>query len=814
MNIVQLIPIICSFPTWNINTNLKQSSMKKITILGAFLLYGMLTFAQINPEVKEFQTTYSDNFSRNTESVFLHLNKTAFLPNEELWFSAYVVDLQTNTPLSEASNLQVDVYDSSGNFIEKETVFVWNGKASGYINLTKDTYTHGKYYLKARTPYMKEQIEDLSYVGSFSIVNDPYLAKDISPEYNVQLMAEGGDLLANVENSLGVKLETNIHADKNYKGLLLNRNNDTLNRFSSNQYGLAQVSFIPELNEDYRVELKLSNGKKLTQKVPEILENGISLSANVREDEVFISVKTNEQSYSRIKGKVFNLAISKNADIKNYSFRIPEASKEALFRFKNDSIFKGVNRITVFDDEFKPISERLIFNYYELPESEIEITTTRKAGDSIQISLAGVDEELYNLSISALPANTKSYKPGNNIISAILLQPYVKGEIEGAQYYFNEEVKQRKRSYDLNMLLLTQGWSKFEWNEILNSSQKDIERIRGFKLLGSIKGKSKHDGQIFIRDDKTGLMNLAELKSNGSFEFENLFLEDSTELSVGILNSRKGKVEKPVVNYRIVPGKSRTTPSLNDLLAGANYDRYYSTPFEDFVNTSEMLETVNITGVKKSEKDEAEEEMIMLNTTSALSKFIKIDEDKERMFHYVTQLIEQNGFRVLRTMGDLKIYSKTPVAFQRAVLTPQLYVDGMRIMDFDMLQTMRTDEIEYIYFNRSALAGYGQGAGNGVIKIKMKDGQSAFNRRETIRKILITDAYQQQKKYYAPKYRSYTSNLFQDFGTIGWIPELIISPETETGFSIRNTMQKNISLYIEGFTQSGKLVSQKLVVSE
>lgn len=787
--------------------------MKKITILGAFL-WGMLTFAQINPTVEKFQTTYSDNFSRNTETVFLHLNKTAFLPNEELWFSAYVVDLQTTTPLGEASNLQVNVYDSAGNFIEKETAFLWNGKASGYINLTNEIYTDGKYYLKAETPYMKEQIEDLSYLGSFSIIQDPYSAKDLSPEYNVQLMAEGGNLLANVENSLGIKLETNIHADHSYKGLLLNRSNDTLNRFSANQYGLAQVSFTPELNEDYRVELQLSNGKKLTQQVPKILEKGISLSANVRKDEVFVSVKTNEQSFSEFEDKVFHLAISKNADIKNYSFKLPEDRKEALFRFKNDSIFKGMNRITVFDDQFNPISERLIFNYYQIPEAEIEITTTRKAGDSIQIALAGVEEELYNLSISALPGNTKSYKPGNNIISAILLQPYINGEIEGAQYYFNEEIKERKRSYDLNMLLLTQGWSKFEWNEILNSSQKDIERIRGFKLLGRIKGKSKHEGQIFIREDKTGLMNLAELKSNGSFEFENLFLEDSTELSVGILNSRKGKVEKPVVNYRIVPEKSKTTQSLNDLLAGANYDRYYSTPFEDFVNTSEMLETVNITGVKKSEKKEAEEEMIMLNTTSALSKFIKIDEDKERMFHYVTQLIEQNGFRVLKTMGDLKIYSKTPVAFQRAVLTPQLYIDGMRIMDFDMLQTMRTDEIEYIYFNRSALAGYGQGAGNGVIKIKMKDGRGAFNHRETIKKILITDAYQQQKKYYAPKYKSYTSNLFQDFGAIGWIPELIISPESETSFAIRNTLQKNISLYVEGFTQSGELVSQKLVVSE
>lgn len=774
------------------------------------MLTGMLSVAQINQKIENFQNTYSDNFSKNTETVFLHLNKTAFLPNEELWFSAYLIDLQTKTPAQDASNLHVDVYDDKGNFIEKETVYVWNGKASGYIDLTRDKYSSGKYYLKAQTPYMKEQVEDLSYVGSFTIVNDPYKAKDFTSDYNVQVLAEGGDLLANVENSLGIKLESNSPVSEGYQGVLLNESNDTLNRFSSNQFGIAQASFIPEMNKNYRVELELPNGKKLSQEVPQVLENGVALSANVRNNEIFVSVKTNDQSYSKFRNKVFHLAISKNANIKNYSFKIPEESKEALFRFKNDSLFKGVNRITVFDDQFEPISERLIFNYYELPESEIEITSSKKVGDSIQISFKGDSEEFYRLSISALPANSKAYMPSNNIISATLLKPYIKGDIKSSPYYFDKKVNKRKRVYDLNMLLLTQGWSKFEWNDILNTSQKEIERVRGFKILGRINGKSKYQGQVFIRDDKTGLMNLADLKSNGSFEFDNLFLQDSTELSVGLLNSKKGKVEKPVMNYRVIPSETTNNEVLTELAATPDFERYYTNPVEDFVNTSEMLETINITGVNKSEETEVQNEMNLLNTTSALSKLIQIDEDKERMFHYVTQIIEQNGFRVLQSVGRLQIYSKTPVAFQGAALTPQFYIDGIRIMDFDILKTLRTDEIDYIYFNRSALAGYGQGAGNGVIKVKMRDGSRNLNQRETIEKILITDGYQQMKKYYAPKYRSYTSDLFLDFGTIGWIPDLLISPESKSSFAIRNTMQDNISLYVEGFTQSGKLVSQKL----
>ena len=786
--------------------------MRKITILGVCLFLSIALFAQTNSKIQKFQSEYSETYAKNSETVFLHLNKTAVLPQEKIWFSAYVVDLQTNTPLNDATNLKISVFDKDGNFVEEELVFVWNGKASGYIDLTKDIYSSGRYFLKAQTPYMDDQLQDLSYLGSFSIIDEPYTATRVTPEYEVHVLAEGGDLLANIENNMGIKLETNLPGDKNFEGILLNSTNDTLKKFSSNERGLAEMAFTPDLKEDYFVQLNLSNGQVLKEKVPQILEKGLSLAVNVRTNEVFISVKTNEKSFSEIRDKIFHLAISKNADIKNYTFKIPENSKEALFEFKNDSIFKGVNRITIFDDKFDPVAERLIFNNYDLPETKVKASLVENTGDSIKYSIEGNNEDIYRLSITALPEGTKAYKPANNILSAIMLRPYIKGEIENPQYFFDENIDARKRMYDLNLLLLSQGWSKFNWNEILNTEDSRRERVKGFKLFGRVTGKSDNDRQIFIRDDRTGLMNVADLKGNGTFEFNNLYLEDSTKLSVGLLNSRKGKVNKPVINYKVLPEVSDTTRNITDLYNGPNYGKNYTTPVEDFIDPSETLATVNIYGRNISKDDEVEKEMLMFNTTSALSKFIKIDERQESMYHYVTQLIEQNGFRVRRTLGNIQIYSKTPVAFQGQVLTPQFYVDGVRIMDFNMLQTLRTDEIDYIYFNRSASAGYGQGAGNGVIKVKLRQGGPRGDSRETIQEILVTNGYQQQKEYYSPKYRSYTSDIFQDFGSIGWNADVIITPENLGEFVVRNTYQNNVRLYVEGITQSGKLISEEILV--
>ena len=54
-----------------------------------------------------------------------------------------------------------------------------------------------------------------------------------------------------------------------------------------------------------------------------------------------------------------------------------------------------------------------------------------------------------------------------NIEAAFLLTPYLKGYIEKPSYYFNNT--DRKKLIELDLLLLTQGWSKYDWNDIFYS---------------------------------------------------------------------------------------------------------------------------------------------------------------------------------------------------------------------------------------------------------------------------------------------------------------------------------------------------------
>ena len=62
---------------------------------------------------------------------------------------------------------------------------------------------------------------------------------------------------------------------------------------------------------------------------------------------------------------------------------------------------------------------------------------------------------------------TKSYDHHENILSAVYLRPHVKSPVENASYYFEE--RSAEIELDMDNLLLTEGWSVYDWNDIFNN---------------------------------------------------------------------------------------------------------------------------------------------------------------------------------------------------------------------------------------------------------------------------------------------------------------------------------------------------------
>ena len=89
--------------------------MKQIfTILLLFTFSHNLS-SQSKPE--SIKSLLDEYYKFPMESIYLHINKTKFIKNEELWFKGYVIDQQNFKPLLETSNIYVSLFDSKGKLV-------------------------------------------------------------------------------------------------------------------------------------------------------------------------------------------------------------------------------------------------------------------------------------------------------------------------------------------------------------------------------------------------------------------------------------------------------------------------------------------------------------------------------------------------------------------------------------------------------------------------------------------------------------------------------------------------------------------------
>ena len=103
-------------------------------------------------------------------------------------------------------------------------------------------------------------------------------------------------------------------------------------------------------------------------------------------------------------------------------------------------------------------------------------------------------------------------------------------------------------------------------------------------------------------------------------------------------------------------------------------------------------------------------------------------------------------------------------------------------------------------------------AGGGVIKIVTRTKNRAVNSQETISEIITSNGFANEKKFYAPKYSSYSNETYRDFGVKDWISDLSIEQNGNVSFKISNTNQSQISLFIEGNTIDRNLISENIKV--
>ncbi|MFK7750467.1 MAG: hypothetical protein AB8B65_18900 [Kordia sp.] len=766
-----------------------------ITTFSMFSTYG---------QEKKVEDEYAAYFTLPREALYVHVNKTTFFKGEEIWLKGYAYDQKNQLTSKVTTNIHVGIYDAQGNQVQKELFRAENGVAKGNI-LIDSTYTAGTYYLKAETNWMKNFKESNAFVQKIEIITEKPSLKgdsDVAENYDFQFLPEGGYMIENTKNNIGFKVVNTQGKGVIANGIIYDENQQEITSFKGNARGLGKFLFYPEANQEYTAKIEFESGKILTQKLPKAKEKGIAIIVNNPfADKVLLNFNTNAATLAINPTKKYKVLIHQNGKQKTIEFSFDAGQEKAISILKKD-VFKGINTITVFTDNNTPILERLFFNDYFVKKTALSVSKANTSNDSIVFSINETQlKDTINMSISVLPESTKSYNPNHNIVSNFYLKPHLKGTVENPQYYFRD--MNRKKKYELDILLVTQGWSRYNWDTIFEEKPNGLKSFEtGLTISGKVNRPTMGIDRLFMYATKNHAAQFIKLDKDQKFTLSNLFLEEGEEVQFSYMN-KKGVFKKPSIYIRFILADGKDNMTMTALKKASDISSNtsdFKVPKNFFYKEAEQLDKVVIKAKKKKE----EKDPILMN-----AKVTKITQLEYERYFNITDFIQDNGYDVYENLGQVSIFTR-----RRPRATPLVFFDGAQLTNLTILYGLSTANVEKIVIDKTG-QGQGMNAGfGGVIRI--------FTRRTSLFKKGASEimyasakapkAFTPTKKYYAPKYTSYLSNTFEQYGVISWIPEVKLNKSETTTFKIYDTRTKSVTLFIEGISATGELISEKRTI--
>ena len=765
-------------------------------------------------QTKKTQDTYTDYFQLPRESLFIHTNKTVYITGEEAWYTVYVHDRKSHLPSAKTTNIYLGLYDQKGQHLTKNLILSKNGVATGNI-MIDSTLTSGDYYLKVDTHWMKNFKESDAFIQKIEVLNPSDKEEEIpqySHEYDVQFLPEGGHMIYDAKNSIGFKVIDASGKEMKCSGTIVDSKGIPTISFKSNFLGIGKFTFRPISGENYTAKITLNNGMELEKNLDGIRNNGIIISVNtIDQEEILINLATNPSTFSNIKNKAFKLLVHKDGHLK--SIPIVFDKQEKLISISKENLNKGINIITLFDNQERPVLERIFFNDIEMTKPTLSIRELQRNNDSITYELVTnmmLEDDMMSMSMSILPSESISYHPKHTIQSALLLKPYLKGTIERPDYYFTNS--DRKKKFELDVLLITQGWSRYSWENIFHFPPvKYFNFENGIEIKGTVNQNVSDTESLLMYPSEYHESFFIDIDEKGKFELLNFYPQRGDTLSFSSY-SKKGKTKKPRLALSFVKKLAEDQITVKETKKTTRSFVSNNINLKNFITKERELLDEIVIDAKLLDRKKRRKYLLPFR-----GRIKEITKEEVAKYNTLADFLNFNGFQVVRNFdGTYTVLSlksqRDPVIF---------FLDNSLYRDKDALLRQSIYAFEDVYIDQNSRANNfgisqeGFGFRNVIKLFSRRNSLYLTDRSEDFQQFIKVDyGFEPVKEYYAPKYVSYNIQPFKDYGVIDWKPEIIVENNKPVIFSTMNTNLEEVSFHIEGMSASGALISTTVKTSQ
>ncbi len=801
-------------------------------------------------QIDSMVNVYGEKYPQ--EKIYVHFDKPAYNTGETIWFKSYLFAGIMPSPISR--NFYAEILDQSGKVLQQKVLPIYEGSSAGHFDLPANlpptivfrAYTSWMLnfdttFLFSKTIRILNKTVPVAPPGTTAGARQPAGSKpggasaaagSVPAAVSMRFFPEGGDLVTGIESVVAVKVTDLYGLPVNAAGAIKDASGATAATFSTTHDGMGRFTLEPQTGKTYYAEW--TDEKKQTHKtpLPQAKAIGVVLQCAPTGNRQAFIIKRSQESPENLK-TLYLLGYFNSQVV--YKARLNLAQNFMVSgSIPLEGIPTGMMQMTVFDADWKPLAERISFvnkEDYFFVTKVVPVTksTERRGKNTLVIDVP--DTLKTNLSIAITDAGlTKADPDADNIVSHLLLSGDLRGYIHNPYYYFTGNDDTVRAHLDL--VMLTNGWRRFKWDELAAGKLPVIKFPRenylalNATLTGVLQSQVPKNTQlnVFLQaKDSSRQLFFLSMDSTGKFKQDGLVFFDTVSVFYQFNNS-KHLANKAIVNFTngtlkgpalIKPDTAWRVPMPLDTSL-LNRGKYFASEAErlkpELEKKVKVLETVTVKARQKTKQQQMDERY-----TSGL--FSGGDATTFDLTDDVAALGAMNIFSYLQgRVAGLQISTGGGGSqLQWRGATPALFLNEMPV-DVSAIENIPVTDIAYVKAFRPPFFGAMGGGAGGAIAIYTKKGGDVSSSTANVGgldKSRLT-GYALPKEFYSPDYskESAQNDLPDIRTTIYWAPYLLTDKNNHrlTLNFFNNDVSKRLRIILEGMNEDGQLTRVEKII--
>lgn len=778
-------------------------------------------------KVDSIMKIYSGDFQQ--EKLHLHFDKTVYNPGETIWYKAYL--FAGNLPSDISTNLYMDWYDRDGNLLSHVSAPVIGSTAKSQFDIPAG-YKGSQLHLKVYTSWMLNFDNDFIYEKYITVAQaQNATAPNLVPETRMQFFPEGGDLVNGLTARVAFKAVIANGTPVEVKGLVRSNKGEVVDSFFSEHDGMGSFTITALKGETYTASWKDAYGRNDSMLLPAAKSSGVIMQAKPLASRDIILIKRSPDATDDM--KMLHLVAHMHQEPVFTATADLRTKTNITAQIPTGSFPSGVLQITLFNANWVPVAERVVFvnnHEYEL-ESSITLTqkTIQKRGMNI-IDISVGDTVFADLSVAV--ADFDVSRGADNIVSQLLLNADIKGYVHDPAYYFSGEDDAIDANLDL--VMLTHGWRRYKWEEIVKGKLPVIrfpKETQFIELLGTVQNASSlkiADKEAFVallqgkKDSGQHIFGLP--LSGGRFSQSSLSFFDTVKFMYRFpQNDRFTEKADVVVKTNLLP-----TPGI-----AWKKPLNLATPYDSAALINSLRFAAEQEKMYKSRKGNFLPDVVVKNR---VRRNVDILDEM-----YVSPLFKDDGFQfdvqndpkyspgislydyILGKVPGLTILTDTNNTLPRPVWRlkrTDIYLDEI-YQEIESARNIQMSDVAYIKVlrpgtsaGRSNGSHFG-GAPGGIISVYSKKGLSPIEITPNTFKTRLIEGYTAYKEFYSPDYSTPADQGIIDARTtLYWNPSIktdALNQKVTIQF-YNNDYSKKLRVILEGMNADGRLTHIEKII--